>query len=173
MNPAPRGDRRLWARRAVTVLVAWAVTWLFTSWWYLRPDPVGLLALVLVAATAWWLISDHRTGWEPSEWSADLVGRRLRTVSDSRLGYLRRIANDSGGGTSRGAPAAAALQGVLRDLATARVRDRTVSGAAPNTDPASMIEAGAPTLARYLFAQPPPRLDPNQLSRIIDRIEEL
>ncbi|MFC6705979.1 hypothetical protein [Flexivirga alba] len=176
-SPTVDADRpQNWVRRISALVICWLIAWVFTAWLHMHPQPVGLLAaLGTVFALCWWA-GDRRNDWDPTNWTGDPIGRRLRTGADSRISYLRRLIDDAavhkGDGDSNAS--AASVQGILRDIAVERLKLRAAeSGAAQLPDDDTLITRSDPRLADYLLADPAPPTAHQTLTDIINRIEAL
>lgn len=169
------GRDRIWVRRILTLVVCWAVVWVFTYWVQMHPEPLGLLAALGVFFAIFWWASDRRMEWDPVEWEGDPIGRRQRTNADSRISYLRRLIADASVVKDNGANAStASLQGILREVALDRLRIRaTAGGAAHLPDDAELLDDSDPLLSQYLRAQLAPPMNRQGVTDIINRIEAL
>lgn len=173
-NPA-EGRRRTWTLRILKLLGCWLVLWVLTGWLQMRPQPLGLLAALGVLFTVFWWVNDRQSHWDPIVWEGDPVGRRLRSNSDSRISYLRRLIDDASSRKDNGAsPSATSLQNILRDITVDRLRLRAaVSGATHLPDDSELLGESDPQLAQYLRAQPAPPMNRQSVTDIINRIEAL
>lgn len=167
---------RLWIHRFGRLVAAWAMLWAFTAWLQMRPQGLGLLAVLGAFFALCWWAADRESGWERTEWEGDAVGRRQRTSQDSRISQLRRMIGDGADakGAHGSAAAAAELQRILHDIASDRLRERAAANGAihlPGDD--ELIAGTDPRLAAYLLADPPAPSTRQTMTDIINRIEAL
>ncbi|RNI21355.1 hypothetical protein [Flexivirga caeni] len=174
-HPQDPGTRRKWRRRILIVVACWLIAWGLTAWLNMHPDSLGLLAALAALAAVYWLASDRFSGWDATSWEGSPAGRRLRTNADSRISYLTRLIAD-GRQQSRDEPNASAnsLQGILRDAALDRLRERAAaSGAMELPDDEQLLAEADPRLTAYLHAQPAPPTTTATITDIVNRIEAL
>lgn len=177
MTPGMADRRqRTWTRRVAVLLAWWVALWALTAWLNMEPQPLGLLAALGVLFAMTWWGHDRGSAWTATTWTSDARGRRLRSSADSRVSYLHRLIDDAAARKADGPSnaSAASLQGILRDIAVDRLRNRAVaSGAATIPSDTELIADHDPRLAAYLLAQPAPPTTRQTLTDIIDRIEAL
>lgn len=131
------------------------------------PHPLGLAAAVaLVAALAWFVPAALDAA--PADWRLASAAWSGRAGQDRRLAVLVRVVEGHLASRDPGP----ALHDSLRSLARGRLAARHgVPLDLPDADPRVAAALG-PDLAT-LLATPPRRLRAEQVSRALDRIEEL
>ncbi|NHN55892.1 hypothetical protein G9U51_08910 [Calidifontibacter sp. DB0510] len=166
---------RRWVKRGVGAVVAGAAFWFLAglAGWH---APLAVVLAVAVAAVAiGGYAADTGPQWPIAMPTVDPAEPHYRGAQEARLFYLRRISEDAtsrAGQLDTGRASPVALQRGLRAVARHRVATRTgIPLEADDLD--GLARALDPVLARYLCTQPPPPINPAQLTDVIHRIEEL
>lgn len=161
-------DIRRWCQRVALAIGGYAIIVLGARLSSTDVDLASLAAIVLAGCAIWWLTADSVGAASTTRWNEpdEFEWRYVR--SDPAANYLQRLCADvTMSSTRRASPTAAqSLQTTVRELVAQRVEQRPLRGLpAPVSLPAA--------LADYLDANPAPRLQPQQLDRIVTSIEEL
>lgn len=159
---------RRWLLRAGLAVGGYAVIVLGARLSSTDVDLAQLAAMVLAGCAVWWLTADSVGAASTTRWNEpdDYEWRYVR--SDPAANYLQRLCADvTMTSTHRASPTAAqSLQTTVRQLVAQRVEQRPLRGLPP------LVSLPA-ELAGYLEAHPAPRLQPQQLDRIVTSIEDL
>ena len=157
-----------WRRRAITLLVIWAVVYAISAAADTDPQPVVLAAAIALLAGVLWSAADLVDHVVPARWETWTVSLRSRRGADVRVSAIQRALTD-----------VATRQDVERMHPTlvALVDDRLAAhhGIDREAEPQRAGEVLGPELADFVRRAPPPVRfgDHAYLSALLTRIEQL